>query len=147
MKVNKFYANLESRLSGGEFRLMEILGLIGFWLLILVVLSIIHPLILGIVSLPFVMIFNSLSPQISVPIGNFISAILLYGFAYNYLWSYFYFTEAPILLFIVGLVGAHFGSGNREIQANEGNKLMTLGEVFGLIALIIYSISIGVSFF
>ena len=54
---------------------------------------------------------------------------------------------APILLFIVGLVGAHFGSGNREIEANEGNKLMTLGEVFGLIALIIYSISIGVSFF
>ena len=126
---------------------MEILGLIGFWLLILIVLSIIHPLVLGIVSLPFVMIFNFLSAQLNVPVGNFISSIILYGFAYNYLWFYFYSTEAPIFLFVLGLLGAFFGSGNSQIQANEGNKLMTLGEVFGLIALIIYSIFIGVSFF
>jgi hypothetical protein len=126
---------------------MEILGLIGFWLLVLIVLSIIHPLVLGIVSLPFVMIFNFMSAQLSVPIGNFISSIILYGFAYNYLWIYFYSTEAPIFLFVLGLLGAFFGSGNNQIQANEGNKLMTLGEVFGLIALIIYSIFIGVSFF
>ena len=120
---------------------MEILGLIGFWLLILIVLSIIHPFVLGIVGLPFVMIFKS------APIGSFISSIILYGFAYNYLWIYFYSTEAPIFLFVLGLLGAFFGSGNNQIQANEGNKLMTLGEVFGLIALIIYSIFIGVSFF
>ena len=126
---------------------MEILGLIGFWLLILIVLSIIHPLVLGIVSLPFVMIFNFMSAQLSVPIGNFISSIILYGFAYNYLWIYFYSTEAPIFLFIIGLLGAFFGSGNSQIQANEGNKLMTLGEILGLITLIIYSIFVGVSLF
>ena len=126
---------------------MEIPGLIGFWLLILIVLSIIHPLVLGIVSLPFVMIFNFLSAQLSVPIGNFISSIILYGFAYNYLWFYFYSTEAPIFLFVLGLLGAFFGSGNNQIQANEGNKLMTLGEILGLIPVITYSLIIGVSFF
>ena len=126
---------------------MEILGLIGFWLLILIVLSIIHPFVLGIVSLPFVMIFNFMSAQLSVPIGNFISSIILYGFAYNYLWFYFYSTEAPIFFFVLGLLGAFFGSGNNQIQANEGNKLMTLGEILGLIPVITYSMIIGVSFF
>ena len=127
---------------------MEIFLSIIFWLAILVALTFIHLILLGLVSMVFVLPirFIGIEAEIGVLMANCAAAILLYGFFYNYLWLISFGTYAPILFYILGLVAAWAGSGSKQVEANEGNKLMTSGEVLGIFFCIGYAYYFGASF-
>ena len=129
---------------------MEILLGLGFWILVFVYLIFIHVALLGIVSVLATIPINliGLKDKTAGIIGaNIGAAIALYGFAYNKLWELSFDEPAPIIFYVLGLVAAWFGSGSDTVEANIGNKLMTSGEVTGILICIVIAFVNGAVIF
>ena len=118
--------------------MFELFLIVGFWVLVLVYLMFIHVIVLSLISTLFIAPFNLLKLGASgisyaMVIGNMIGAILLFWVAYNQLWILNFGEPAPLLFYLFGLFAAYMGSGTSEVEANTGNKLMTSGEVTGIL--------------
>ncbi len=129
---------------------MEILISLVFWVLVLVYLLFIHVMILGIGSMLVSIPFNLLGigdKSSGIIATNMGVAIGLYGFLYNELWLLKFNEPAPIVFYILGLVASWMGSGSDDVEANLGNKLMTSGEVTGILICIAIAFFRDASFF
>ena len=129
---------------------MDILIGFGFWVLVLVYLLFFHVMILGIGSMLAALPFHLLGigDKTAAIIGsNMGVSIGLYGFVYNKLWILSFNESAPIFFYILGLIASWMGSGSETVEANLGNKLMTSGEVTGILICIAIAFFHGASFF
>ena len=128
---------------------MDIFLTVGFWLLAFVYLMFIHVMVLGLASMLLLIPFNltGLSDKtLAIVTVNMGGAIGLYGYAYNEIWQISFNEPAPILFYVLGLIASWMGSGSDTVEANLGNKLMTSGEVTGILICIVIAIVNGVSF-
>lgn len=129
---------------------MDILLSFGFWILIFIYLLFLHVMVLGLASTLIIIPFNmiGLGDKTAGIIGaNMGAAIALYGFAYNQFWLFSFNQPAPLFLYFLGLVASWMGSGSDTVEANLGNKLMTSGEVSGIIICFLVAFVNGASFF
>jgi hypothetical protein len=129
---------------------MDILIGFGFWVLILAYLLFIHVMILGIASMLVALPFHLLGlgdKAAGVISSNMGASIALYGFVYNKLWILNFNEPAPIVFYTLGLVASWMGSGSDTVEANLGNKLMTSGEVAGILICIVIAFFNDASFF
>ena len=129
---------------------MDVLIELGFWILVLVYLLFIHVMILGISSMLVSIPFNLLGLRdktVGIIGANMGASIGLYGFVYNELWLLRFNEPAPIVFYILGLVAAWMGSGSDTVKANLGNKLMTYGEVTGILICIVIAFFNGALLF
>ena len=115
--------------------MFELFLIVGFWVLILVYLIFIHVIALSLIGGLFVApnYFLKFEPTIVIVIGHIFASIVLYWGAYNQLWILNFGEPAPLLFYLLGLFAAYMGSGTSEVEANTGNKLMTSGEVTGIL--------------
>ena len=128
---------------------MDILLVIGFWILILIVMLFLNPILISFISMPFAALAGSIikgAGHVLTPIASAIGTYITFVFIYSNLWFYIFNSELPILFYIISIVSAWFGSGSNQVEATYSNKLVMRGELTTVIILMGLALKGGVGF-
>ncbi|MDA9307190.1 hypothetical protein N9Q82_04285 [Gammaproteobacteria bacterium] len=129
---------------------MEILIIIGLWIVVFAFMVTLHPLVITFAGLPvlpigaiLINIFGKSAESFSTVLTGAVGAFIAFFYIYSFAWNYFFSTSLPILFYLASLLGAWLGSGS---NANEGAKLMMMGEVPMVIVLLVMAVMGGAAF-